>query len=127
LADLGGKGRKGATLFGPFSIVTAHNLTLLVVMALNGFCTYVLAGRVTTDQGARIVAGVVFATSAAITIRLLGHFNLTCAFVLPLFAIVFPRAVQGSISLPTSILTLQVERAWPRCSTRGCRKVGVIL
>jgi hypothetical protein len=87
----------GATVFGPWTVATAHNLTLVAILALNGFCAYLLAGRMTSDAGSRVAAGVVFAVSSSITVRLLGHFNLACAFVLPLFALAWPRALAGSL------------------------------
>src|SRR6185369_17005858 len=85
----------GAVVFAPWGVIAAHNLTLLLALALNGLSAYLLAGRLTPDRGARVVGGLVFAMSSAIAVRLLGHFNLACAFVLPLFAWSWGRAVAG--------------------------------
>jgi hypothetical protein len=87
----------GATLLAPLPVVAAQNLVTLAAMTLNGICAWRLAGRFTDDRGAAWFGGVVFATSAFISSHLLGHFNLTSAFVLPLFALACLPAVQGSV------------------------------
>jgi hypothetical protein len=87
----------GATLLGGLPLVAAHNVTLLATLFLNGLCTYWLAWRVTFDRAAAIVAGLVFAGSPYIAARLHGHFNLTTAWTLPLFALAVPGVVRGSM------------------------------
>lgn len=77
----------GATLLRPFSPLEALNLTLIASVFLAGFWTYVLAGRLTRDRSAAAAAGVIFATSPFIAAHLHGHFNLTHAWVFPLFAV----------------------------------------
>ena len=86
----------GATVLAPFSVLTALNLVTLAALALNGFVAFLLARRFTPDDGAAFAGGVVFATSAFISAHLLGHFNLTSAFVLPLFIWQCLDAVKGS-------------------------------
>jgi hypothetical protein len=86
----------GATALSPFGIVTAQNLVTIAALALNGFAAYLLARRFTSDEGAAFVGGLIFATCAFISSHLLGHFNLTSAFVLPLFMLQCLDAVQGS-------------------------------
>ena len=87
----------GATLLGGFSIATALNLTTLASLALNGFCAYVLAWRTLQHRGAAILAGVIFGTSPYLAAHLNGHFNLTTAWTVPLFALGVVDAVRGSI------------------------------
>lgn len=87
----------GATVLAPLSVVAAQNLVTLTALFLNGFCAYRLARVFTDDRGAAFLGGVVFATSAYVSAHLLGHFNLTSAFVLPLFALPFLKAMRGSV------------------------------
>jgi hypothetical protein len=84
----------GATLLAPLSIITAQNVVLLASLALNGFCTYLLAWHVTKHRAASLVAGLVFAASPYIAAHLHGHFNLTSAWPLPLFALMWLRLVE---------------------------------
>jgi len=77
----------GATLLGSVDVLTAHNLWLLTSLALNGFCAYLLAWRVTRDVAASLVAGLIFGASPYISAHLNGHFNLTSAWTIPLFAL----------------------------------------
>ena len=86
----------GATLFGRLSTVTALNLTTLGSLALNGFSAYLLAWRIVHQRGAAILAGVIFGTSPYIAAHLNGHFNLTTAWTIPLFALCVVDAVRGS-------------------------------
>jgi hypothetical protein len=87
----------GATVLGGFSVATALNLTTLASVAMNGFCTYLLAWRVIRDKGAAILAGIIFGTSPYIAAHLNGHFNLTTAWTIPLFALGIVDAVRGSL------------------------------
>jgi hypothetical protein len=84
----------GATVLGAWSIVTAQNVLLLAGSALNGFCTYLLAHRLTQHVGAAVVAGVYFAASPYFAGHVLGHFNLVPAWGLPLFILVFLSALE---------------------------------
>ena len=74
----------GATLLVWLPVVAAHNIVLLGGLAANGWCTYALAMHEVRRFSAAIVAGSVFATAAFVSIRLLGHFNLVHAWVVPL-------------------------------------------
>jgi hypothetical protein len=76
----------GATALGGFSVAAALNITIVASLFLAAFCTYVLCWRLTRDSLASFVASIVFAGSPYLTARLYGHFNLTHAWVLPLFA-----------------------------------------
>ena len=92
----------GATLLGGFSVATALNVTTLGSVAMNGFCAYLLAWRAIRDKGAAILAGIIFGTSPYIAAHLNGHFNLTTAWTIPLFALGVVDAVRGSIKWAVS-------------------------
>ncbi len=87
----------GATLLRDTSVTTALNVTTLASLALNGFCAYLLAWRVVRQRGAAILAGTIYATSPYIAAHLNGHFNLTTAWTIPLFALGAADAVRGSL------------------------------
>ena len=88
----------------PFSsIVAAHNLAIFLGLALNGFCAWLLACRLTGRMLPSLVAGVLFACSAHVQLRVLGHINLLHAWVLPLFALALLRFEKGS-SWNTAVL-----------------------
>jgi hypothetical protein len=74
----------GATLLAGLPVVTAHNIVLIAGLAANGWCAYALALHEVRRVAAAIVAGTIFATAAFVSIRLLGHFNLVHAWVVPL-------------------------------------------
>lgn len=86
----------GATVLSPFSIVTAHNVIVIGSVALNGWCAYLLAHRVTGHQAAAFVAGIYFAWSPYFAGHLPGHLNLVQAWMLPLFILLALRAFEAS-------------------------------
>jgi hypothetical protein len=86
----------GATALAGASPLTALNLTTLASLILNAVCTYALAWRITRDSGASILAGVVFGGSPYLAAHLNGHFNLTSAWTLPLFALTISNALHPS-------------------------------
>jgi hypothetical protein len=81
----------GATFLGGAPVVAAHNLVLLMGLAANGACTYALAFHQTRRQLPAVLAGTIFAASAWVSIRLLGHFNLVHAWVVPLALLAWIR------------------------------------
>jgi hypothetical protein len=84
-----------ATVLGGLPTLAAQNAVNLASLALNGFAAYLLAWDRTNDRAAAIVAGIVFGGSPYIAAHLLGHFNLICAWGLPLFLLAFLRALEG--------------------------------
>jgi hypothetical protein len=86
----------GATALSALPVVAALNLTILVALFLNGFCAYLLGWRVTRDHAAAMISGIVFGGSPYLAAHLNGHFNLTTAWTIPLFAIAASEAVGGS-------------------------------
>ena len=86
----------GATLFGRLSPVEALNMSVLLSLWLNGVTAYAVSWRLTRVVVAASIGGVIFSASPFIAAHLNGHFNLTAAWVLPLFAIAWQRALTGS-------------------------------
>jgi hypothetical protein len=88
-----------AWMLTPFtSLVVSHNVVIICGLALNGICAFALARRLTSVAAAKaapiapsILAGVAFAFSAFVQLRVLGHINLLHAWVLPLFALALLR------------------------------------
>jgi len=87
----------GATVLRALPVVAALNLTILAALSLNGFCAYLLAWRSTRDRGAAMIAGLIFGCSPYLAAHLNGHFNLTTAWTIPLFALALADAVKGSV------------------------------
>jgi hypothetical protein len=77
----------GATVLGSVPLIMALNITTLASLALNGICAYALAWSVTHDRAGALVAGIIFGCSPFIAAHLMGHFNLTTAWTIPLFAL----------------------------------------
>lgn len=93
-----------AWAMSPFtSLVAAHNLAILVGLALNGICAWLLAYRLTQRLVPSLVAGVLFACSAQVQLRVVGHINLVHAWVLPLFALACLR-LERTNSLRAALL-----------------------
>lgn len=93
----------GATALSGLSIVAAQNVVLLASVALNGFATYLLALSATRRVGASVLAGLAFAAAPYFAGHIYGHFNLVPAWTLPLFCLVWLRALRTS-SIASSIL-----------------------
>jgi hypothetical protein len=77
----------GATLLAGMSTVAALNTTILVSMFMNGYCAWLLAWRLTKDHLSAVVAGIVFGGSPYLAAHLNGHFNLTAAWTIVVFAL----------------------------------------
>jgi hypothetical protein len=82
-----------ATAMAGVSVVTAQNLLLLAYVFLNMTCAYALAWDITRQRRASVLAGILFGLSPYVAVHMLGHFDLVAAWVLPLFALAFRRAV----------------------------------
>jgi hypothetical protein len=87
------QGYLSATLLGRMTVIEAENLYVIVSVFLNAVCAYALAYDVTRSRRSALVAGVAFGGSPYIAAHLLGHFDLLTAWVLPLFALCFRRAI----------------------------------
>jgi hypothetical protein len=83
----------GVVLHG-LSLVRAHNLVILAGLAANGFAAYLMAWRFTRRAMPSVVAGTSFATCAYLSVHLLGHVNLTHAWVLPVFCLAWVALVE---------------------------------
>jgi len=87
----------GATALRGLTIVTALNVIVLATVCLNMGAMYALTWSVTRHRRAAILSGIVFGLSPYLALRLLGHFELLSAWVIPLFALSASRAFdQGS-------------------------------
>ncbi len=82
----------GATVLRSASLVTALNVVLLAAVFLNMLSMYALMWDLTGHRRASIISGILYGTSPYLAIRLLGHFELLNAWVLPLFALCVRRA-----------------------------------
>ena len=86
----------GATVLGGLPLAVALNLTILAGISLNAFSAYLLAWRVTRDYAAALLGGLVFAGAPYFAGHLYGHFNLTMAWTVPLFAMAAIEGLRGS-------------------------------
>jgi hypothetical protein len=85
----------GATLLGGLPLVRALNLVLLCGLAANGFATYLLAHAFTRRTWPSVVAGTAFASSAYVSVHLLGHFNLVHAWVVPVATLAWVSLIES--------------------------------
>ena len=90
-----------ATALRPLSIVEAENLYVLASVFANAAAAYALAFDITRRRRAAILAAVTFAGSPYIAAHLRGHFDLLSAWVLPLFALCFRRALATGAATAT--------------------------
>ena len=92
------QGYISATGLAGLSVIQAENLYIIVSVFLNAACAYALAFEIAGNRRLALVAGVTFGGSPYVAAQLLGHFDLLTAWVLPLFALCFRRALRtGSI------------------------------
>ena len=84
----------GATVLASAPVVAAHNLVLLAGLWANGAAAYALAHHLVRRALPALLAGTIFAASSCISIRLLGHFNLVHAWVLPLALLAWIRLLE---------------------------------
>ena len=85
----------GATVLGSVPVAAALNVTVLIGLFLNGFCAYLLCWRIRGDWAAAVLGGMIFGCSSYLAGHLYGHFNLTHAWTIPLFALVALRAMRS--------------------------------
>jgi hypothetical protein len=83
-----------ATALSRLSIIAAQNVLVLIDVFANMACMYWLAWSITRHRRASILAGVIFGTSPYFSVHLLGHFDLMAGWLLPLFVMLFLRAVE---------------------------------
>ena len=97
------QGYLSATLLAPWSVVEAENVYILVSVFLNGLGAYALAFDVLRDRRVAMLAGIAFGGSPYIAAHVLGHFDLLTAWVLPVFALFFRRALDGGRIVPAAV------------------------
>lgn len=74
-------------LLSDAGVVTQYNLAVLATIFLNGICAYAAAMILARDRLAAVLAGVVFAASPFLMVRLNGHLNVLSAWGLPLLIV----------------------------------------
>jgi hypothetical protein len=74
--------------------LTTYNVAVIATVFLNGFCAYAAAYSLTRQPAAALVAGLVFAASPFLAVRLQGHFNVLSAWGLPLVVLTTVRLCQ---------------------------------
>lgn len=94
------QGLISATLLSKLSIVEAENLYIVVSVFLNAACAYALAFDITRIRRLSVLAGVAFGGSPYVAAHLFGHFDLLTAWVIPLFALLFRRALIDGRVMP---------------------------
>lgn len=86
----------GATVLGGMPLLAAHNVLLIVTLALNGLCASWLLRRETGDGIAALLGGAIFAGSPFVAAHLHGHFNVLSAWSLPLVCLAARAATPSS-------------------------------
>jgi hypothetical protein len=84
-----------AALFGPSSLLASQNLLIVGHLSLNFLCSYALAYRLTRRADAAFIGALVFGASPFVGARLLGHFNLIAAWIVPLTVLQWERAIES--------------------------------
>ncbi len=79
-----------------------YNLALIATLFLNGLCAYAAAYTLTRQPAASLIAGLIFAMSPFLTVRLEGHFNVLSAWGLPLLVIALVRFMRSASAATTS-------------------------
>jgi hypothetical protein len=105
------QGLISATLLAKLSIVEAENLYIVVSLFLNTACAYALAFDITRIRRLAVLAGVAFGGSPYVAAHLFGHFDLLTAWVIPLFALFFRRALIEGKVIPAVVAGLCVAVA----------------
>ena len=93
------------------SVVQAFNVVYLVLMALGGYATFLLAHQVTRDAAASWIGGLVFGWSPILVTRGMGHFSLVATAPLAIFLLVLVRT-DGRQVRPRDAIALGVTIAW---------------
>ena len=88
------QGLISATLLSKLTIIEAENLYIVVSIFLNAAAAYALVYDITRQRRLALLGGVAFGDSPFIAAHLLGHFDLLTAWVIPLFALFFRRALR---------------------------------
>jgi succinate dehydrogenase hydrophobic anchor subunit len=95
-----------ATLALPHADALAtHNIAVIATLFLNGLCAYGAAYSLTRQPAASLVAGLIFAMSPFLTVRLEGHFNVLSAWGLPVLVIALARFTRSASAAGTNTAT----------------------
>jgi hypothetical protein len=85
-----------AAVAGPSSLVASQNLLIVLHIYLNFVCSYTLGYRATGRSSSALVAALIFGTSSFVCARLMGHFNLIAAWILPLVCLLVWKASEST-------------------------------
>ena len=99
-------GMAGASLAAPLSVVSALGVLIIGCVFLNGATAYGLAWHVSRSFPASLLAGVTFGLSPVLALKLMGHFNLLCAWTLVLAVWFGLRALESGRTGPALIAGL---------------------
>jgi hypothetical protein len=95
------QGLVSATVLARASVVEAENIYIVLSVFLNAAAAYALVFDITGRRRLALAGGIIFGDSPYIAAHLLGHFDLLTAWVLPLFALLFRRALSAGPEGPT--------------------------
>lgn len=84
-----------ATALAAVTLIEVENLYIIVSVFLNTLCAYALVFDIVRRRGPALLAGFAFGGSPYIAAQLMGRFDLLTAWVIPLFALLFRRALKG--------------------------------
>src|SRR2546428_4678579 len=87
-------GVAGASLLAALPVVAALGVSIIGCVFLNGATAYGLAWHVSRSFPGALLAGVMFGLSPVLALRLMGHFNLLCAWTLALAVWLGVRALE---------------------------------
>jgi hypothetical protein len=87
-------GVAGASLAAALPVVAALGVAIVACVFLNGATAYGLAWHVSRSFPGALLAGVMFGLSPVLALRLMGHFNLLCAWTLALAVWLGVRALE---------------------------------
>jgi len=112
------QGLISATVLAKLSVVEAENFYIIFSVFLNAAAAYALVYDITHQRRLALLAGVAFGDSPYIAAHLFGHFDLLTAWVIPLFALWFRRALEPGRRLRRSASASPAELLRPL----GCRQ-----
>jgi hypothetical protein len=94
------QGYMSATALSGLTVIEAENTYILASVFLNAASAYALVCALTRNRWLGLLGGMVFGGSPYIAAHLMGHFDLLTAWVLPLFALFFKRALDSGRITP---------------------------
>lgn len=78
--------------------IVAYNLSLILQLALGAFCAHLLCLRISRNEIAALIGGIIFGFSPYLMAQSLEHLSLVTAFPIPLFALALDRVFNAESS-----------------------------